>query len=271
MGLFFHAVTYAQCTSEKITFLAFGDSGMGNANQNRVASSMVDLCRQSSCDFVALLGDNIYPSGVDSSHDPQWKEKFELPYQDLRMPFYPTLGNHDYFGKIEAQWDYSKVNPKWRFPGRYYSFTECFADFFVIDAEQFDEDQALWLEESLAISRARWKVVVGHRPIFSHGGHGDSEKLKEKLLPVIKNKAHFYLSGHDHDLEYIKKDYRPEFIVSGAAAETRPVGKGKSTLFSASIEGFTHIELTPENSIVQFIDRDGRVLFKQFRNHKHLN
>jgi hypothetical protein len=85
---------------------------------------------------------------------------------------------------------------------------------------------------------------------------------------VIKEKAHFYLAGHDHDLEYIKKEYKPEFIVSGAAAETRPVGKGKSTLFSASIEGFTHIELTPDKSTVQFIDQDGRVLFNHSRNRK---
>jgi hypothetical protein len=266
--LLVHTSTFAQCTSEKIAFLAFGDAGMGNATQNRVASSMVNFCRQGTCDFVALLGDNIYPNGVDSPTDPQWKQKFELPYKEIEVPFYPTLGNHDYFGNIEAQWEYSKVNPKWKFPERYYTFTQCFADFFVIDAERFDEEQALWLEEALALSRARWKIVVGHRPIFSHGGHGDSEKLKENLLPVIKEKAHFYLSGHDHDLEYIKKEYKTEFIVSGAAAETRPVGKGKSTLFSASIEGFTHIELTPDKSIIQFIDQDSRVLFKHFRNRK---
>ncbi len=266
--LLVHTATFAQCTSEKIAFLAFGDAGMGNATQNRVASSMVNFCRQGTCDFVALLGDNIYPNGVDSPTDPQWKQKFELPYKEIEVPFYPTLCNHDYFGNIEAQWEYSKVNPKWKFPERYYTFTQCFADFFVIDAEQFDEEQAVWLEEALALSRARWKIVVGHRPIFSHGGHGDSEKLKENLLPVIKEKAHFYLSGHDHDLEYIKKEYKTEFIVSGAAAETRPVGKGKSTLFSASIEGFTHIELTPDKSIVQFIDQDSRVLFKHFRNRK---
>ncbi|NBX75765.1 MAG: metallophosphoesterase [Proteobacteria bacterium] len=265
------ALGFAQCTSDRTAFLAFGDSGMGNTVQYRVAESMVKFCRQANCDFVALLGDNIYPNGVDSSTDPQWKKKFELPYKDLEMRFYPTLGNHDYFGNIEAQWEYSKINPKWRFPGRYYTFTECLADFFVIDAERFDEEQAIWLEESLALSRAQWKIVVGHRPIFSHGGHGDSEKLKENLLPVIKNKAHFYVSGHDHNMEYLRKDYGPEFIVSGAAAETRPVGKGKSTLFSASIEGFTHIDLGPDSAIIRFVDQDGKILFEHFKRRQKLN
>jgi len=266
--LLWGALGQAVCTPERTAFLAFGDAGMGNSVQMQVASAMVDFCRRNPCHFVTLLGDNIYPNGVSSPTDSQWKDKFERPYQDLEINFYPTLGNHDYFGNVEAQWEYSKINHKWKFPGRYYSFKECTADFFVIDAEQFDEEQALWLEESLATSRAKWKVVVGHRPIFSHGGHGGSEKLKENLLPLIKNKVDFYLSGHDHDLEYLSKDYRPEFIISGAAAEARSVGKGKSTLFSASSEGFAHIDLMTNRVTVQFIDKNGDVLFKHSRNRK---
>lgn len=263
------ALLFGQCTAEKTAFLAFGDGGMGNPAQFQVARAMNHFCRDQQCDFVTLLGDNIYPNGVESAHDSEWKEKFEKPYRDLEINFYPTLGNHDYFGNIEAQWDYSKVNPKWKFPGRYYSFSECFIDFFVIDAERFDREQQDWLKESILVSQAAWKIVFGHRPIFSHGGHGDSKILKEKLLPILKDKVDFYLSGHDHDLEYLKKDYRPEFVVSGAAAESRTVGKGKSTLFSASTEGFVHVEVTPSQATVQFMDKNGDLLFKHSLKNKH--
>ncbi|MFM8268768.1 MAG: metallophosphoesterase, partial [Pseudomonadota bacterium] len=190
---FISGLGFAQCTSKKTAFLAFGDSGMGSSMQVQVADTMVNFCAENRCDFVTLLGDNIYPNGVKSAHDPQWKTKFEEPYQGLDINFYPTLGNHDYFGNVEAQFEYSQVNPKWKFPERFYSFSECFVEFFVIDAERFDQEQALWIQEAIALSKAKWKIVVGHRPVFSHGGHGDTEVLKEALLPLIKNKVDFYL------------------------------------------------------------------------------
>jgi len=252
---------FGQCQADKTSFLAFGDFGMGTPEQYQVAQSMVDFCKENRCDFATLLGDNIYPSGVQSAYDLDWKTKFEEPYKELQLDFYPTLGNHDYFGNIQAQLDYSKENPHWMFPARYYSFVECLAEFFVIDTENFDEEQILWLKENLATSRSHWKILIGHRPIFSHGGHGDSERLKKDLLPVIKNKVDFYLSGHDHDLEYMKKNYNPDFVVSGAAGETRPVGKGKSTLFSESSVGFAHLELSSRTALVRFIGKNGRVLF----------
>ncbi|MBL9107498.1 MAG: metallophosphoesterase [Myxococcales bacterium] len=49
-------------------------------------------------DFGILLGDNFYVSGVSGVSgvdDPQWQDKFELPYSDLTFPIYAVLGNHD--------------------------------------------------------------------------------------------------------------------------------------------------------------------------------
>ena len=78
-----------------VTFAAFGDSGKGNEGQKQVADAVVAKCKKDGCDFIMLLGDNIYNSGVDSVNDPQWQEKFEIPYKDLDVVFKPALGNHD--------------------------------------------------------------------------------------------------------------------------------------------------------------------------------
>ena len=75
--------------------MALGDAGKGNTAQRDVAIAMRDVCAAKGCDFALLLGDNIYDAGVDSVTDAQWQTKFELPYKDLNIPFYPTLGNHD--------------------------------------------------------------------------------------------------------------------------------------------------------------------------------
>lgn len=248
-----------------MAFIAFGDSGLGNADQKKVAKTISKFCQTEQCDFVALLGDNIYPSGVDSVDDPQWQTKFEKPYAQLNLKFFPTLGNHDYKGNPQAQVDYSEISDKWIFPARYYSFRRKFVEFFVIDSEVFDEEQETWLKEKIALSQARWKIVYGHKPVYSHGFHGDTPELKEKLLPLMRNKVDFYLSGHDHNMEYLNKGYKPDFVVSGAGSETRPVGKGKSTLFSASELGFGHLILDKEKAVFRFVDQKGENLFEKVK------
>ncbi len=59
---------------------------------------MAKKCATDGCDFVQLLGDNIYDSGVGSTSDALWQSNFELPYAELDLPFWVVLGNHDYGG-----------------------------------------------------------------------------------------------------------------------------------------------------------------------------
>ena len=75
-----------------------GDTGKGNTGQQDVANAVARKCAASGCDFVQLLGDNIYESGVTSVTDAQWQTKFEKPYMGISQPFYVVLGNHDYGG-----------------------------------------------------------------------------------------------------------------------------------------------------------------------------
>ena len=262
IGLFLCLATPSRAGEFKnFGFLAFGDSGFGNQNQKEVARAMGDFCKTNACDLVTLLGDNIYPDGVDSASDPQWEQKFEAPYQHLNFPFYPIFGNHDYHGNVKAQLEYSEINPKWKFPARYYSIEKEGTSFFMIDTEKFDEEQMKWLDEKVSQSSSRWKIVCGHRPIYSHGGHGNNASLKEKLLPIIKNRVDFYFSGHDHHLELIKKDFFPHFVISGAAADHRPVSPGKSTIYASAELGFTHVLVNEKEITIQFVSKNSKQIF----------
>ncbi len=126
----------------KVRFIAFGDAGRANTNQMAVGAAMAQLCKLKGCDFAIETGDNIYDGGVGSTTDPQWMTKFELPYADIKVPIYPTLGNHDNSQAIVApgepalgegssntrgnfQVDYTKqtgTSAKWTLPARYHSF-----------------------------------------------------------------------------------------------------------------------------------------------------
>src|SRR5262249_30345539 len=70
-------------------FLAFGDSGNGSNTQRAVAETMI----AAKPDLIIHLGDLIYPNG--SAED--FRRNFFDPYRELlaRVPFMPSLGNHD--------------------------------------------------------------------------------------------------------------------------------------------------------------------------------
>lgn len=61
------------------------------------------------------------------------------------------------------------------------------------------------LHNIMATYSVAWLVIAGHYPIYSMGGHGDTDELLKYLLPVIwKYKAHVYISGHDHISEHLR-------------------------------------------------------------------
>lgn len=239
-------------------FLFFGDAGTGSKEQFQVGKSMVDFCKTSKCDFVTLLGDNFYPSGVKHTKDPLWKSAFESPYADLNILFYAILGNHDYRGNIKAQLEYGKISNKWKMPNRYYSLSQGPVDFFFLDTNDFNSTQRDWLKKALSSSQNPWKIVCGHHPIYSYGGHGNSEELQKELLPLIEGKVDFYLAGHDHNKQVIKKNSSSiTYIVSGAGSQSDPLEKSRKAIHASSELGFAHFLISDDKAILTILNKKG--------------
>jgi hypothetical protein len=195
--------------AQPVKFVAMGDTGKGNADQRRVAVAIRDLCAAKGCDFVLLLGDNIYDAGVTSTTDPQWQSKFEQPYSDIDLPFYAVLGNHDNggqlivdapgignefeLGKIEV--DYTQVSTKWTMPATHYTFTWGDVGFIALDTNAIlwedttYGDQAAWIPTATAaVAGKRWVFTAGHHPYRSNGSHGnagdyDAPELAGMIIP----------------------------------------------------------------------------------------
>lgn len=69
-----------------------------------------------------------------------------------------------------------------------------------------DDPQLTWVKNTLAASKADWKIVQGHFPVHSctRGEHGDTPKLVKQLQPILEaGKADMYFNGHDHILQHI--------------------------------------------------------------------
>ncbi|MBA2543980.1 MAG: metallophosphoesterase [Deltaproteobacteria bacterium] len=180
---------------KRVKFIAMGDTGKGNTSQRQVAVAIRDLCAARGCDFVLLLGDNIYDAGVDSVTDSQWQTKFEEPYHDIDLPFYVALGNHDNGGRLiidapgignefdkgQIEVDYTAVSTKWTMPSSHYTFSFAHVGIVVLDTnallwENVDYgDQTQWMPQAMMeVSGKDWVLFAGHHPYRSNGSHGNA-------------------------------------------------------------------------------------------------
>jgi acid phosphatase len=270
----------------KLPFLIFGDWGRrGQRDQLDVAAQMGIAGAALHVPFVVSLGDNFYDYGVVSTDDPQWKESFENVYvaPSLQVPWNVILGNHDYRGNCQAQIDYSSRSSRWRMPARYFSRTEsipggksilmvytdtspflsAYAKDELMGANVRSQDtasQLKWIDRTLAESRADWKIVLGHHPIYSGGEHGDTPELIESLLPLLKRHGvHVYFNGHDHDLQH-QEAGGIHFFCVGAGSTVRPIKSQKLSLFSKSTPGFAVVSVGAESMDVRLTSATGEVL-----------
>jgi acid phosphatase len=221
-----------------------------------------------------MTGDNFYRKGVASVDDVQWKTMFEDRYATpaLAVPFYAVLGNHDRSGNEEAQVEYSAHSTRWRMPADHYGFRRDLdagehADFFVLDTDplahgRFGSGKEIdWLEELLRASTARWKIVVGHHTVRSHGAHGDTPKLVQHLEPLfVRYGVDLYVCGHDHDQQLIDA-HGCLYLVSGAGSGPRDTSYGDGSLFASADPGFAWIGMTAEELWIEIVSADHGELF----------
>ena len=259
------AVFAVKADDKPIRVLAFGDFGTGSPNQKKAAAAMLSYHKKSAFDFAVTLGDNFYSLGMESPTDPRWKTWWDDLYNPLGIKFYATMGNHDwgYADSPAAEILYARTSPSWRMPAPYYTFTAGPVQFFALDTNEISEAQLIWLKEELDKSRARWKLVYGHHPIYSAGQHADNPVLVNRLLPILKGRAEVYLAGHDHDMQHLKPEGNLHFFVSGGGgANIRVIKPDERSLFAKSSFGFSVLSATASELKVTFISSDSERLYE---------
>jgi tartrate-resistant acid phosphatase type 5 len=270
-----------------LNFLIFGDWGrQGEQDQVEVAEQMAKAAQDIGAKFVISVGDNFYENGVTSVNDPHWRASFEDVYHQapLQVPWHVILGNHDYHGNCEAQMAYHATNPRWNMPARYYQQSHLLdggitADFFYLDttpmlkghhteskahkeaATQDVRQQLDWFKAALAASKAPWKIVIGHHPIYSGGLHGDTPELIRDILPLLhENGVQAYFNGHDHDLQHLTAG-EVNLFDTGAGSQFRPTKKTGHTQWAKACSGFTTVQLLNDRMNVRMIDNNGAMIY----------
>lgn len=281
-----------------IAFLAIGDFGRHGAfTQKEVARDMGTVAEILDLNFTVSVGDNFYPTGVQSTQDYQWISSFESIYTHhlLHEPWFVALGNHDYEGNVQAQIDYSNVSRRWEMPNRYFERlieidNDQYLQLLVIDTnpmvskylkepekylginDQSTQEQLKWIEDKLSTTNPKivWRIVVGHHPLYSGGKRKTAKETQEiqHLLESVfeKHKVDAYICGHEHDLQIIKRNNKPftQFL-SGAGSELRESGRTEGTLFADAVPGFMAFTLTNKvltAYVIQSQKNDFKVIYK---------
>lgn len=187
---------YAE-SGETLHFVAFGDMGSGAPAQREIADRLLSLYQENPYPLVLMLGDIIYPAGDVDRAGKRLITDYYGPLMERGVSFLGVLGNHD---TLHHHGD--RMVSFLKMPGKYYHRPIGLVDFFALDTNDFDERQAKWLKDGLAQSKAPWRIVFGHHPIWSSGEHGNNAHLLKILAPVLEaGGADLYLAGHDHDYE----------------------------------------------------------------------
>lgn len=279
-----------------LNFIVMGDWGrFGEDHQIPVAKQMGITAKEINRDFIISTGDNFYPVGVASEHDPQWKSSYEDIYTDfsLHWNWYPVLGNHDYAGNPDAQVAYSKISRRWNMPSRYYSETFningdpnqqvliAFIDTNPLIPEfykskqygknvisQDSTAQKKWLIKTLttAPKTVKWKLVIGHHPLYTatlkRRESYDTKAVRKSLKPLFdKYEVDAYIAGHDHDLQHLLPEGKTNYFVSGSASESTAIDTLPISKLASSEYGFMVFSVLADALHVQAINEKGEVLY----------
>jgi len=256
-------VFHVPTKSSSIRVVMMGDFGTRGEDQHRVAAAMVEENKKKPFDFGITLGDNFYVN-LANTDDPNWNLAFEDLYGPMNITFYPCFGNHDWGGEYPAiELAYSAKNRHWDFPAPYYTYAAGPVQFFVLNV-QFEgpwpvvpASELRWLQTQLDASKAKWKVVYGHVPIYTTDiGFPD---LITKLLPVLKGRADVYISGHIHNLEQHKPVQGVNLFVIGASGRGEvPVHADPETIWAKEAYGFGVLEADDHTLTIHILGEDDK-------------
>lgn len=181
-------------------------------------------------DFVAHLGDVIYPKGQHAHYMSGFFRPFAAVLREA--PVYALLGNHDVMdaGGRQLLANLRTREALARDGGRNFSIVRGPVRLVLIDCNAVNSERRYapghpthdFLAAELAAASEPWLVVASHYPMRSASRQRDRADLLLGLLPqLVEHGVGLYLSGHDHCYQRFGESGgdEPVLVVSGGGGK----------------------------------------------------
>jgi len=169
-------------------FIAYADS----RSAPKIHRALAKRFLSASPDFILHAGDLV----MDGKDYGLWSKQFFDPLADVidGVPLFPVPGNHEE--------DLTNYLAYFHMPGaeRWYSFDAGPVHVLALDYH-YDkplEEQFKFARQDLLNSRAPWKIVFLHYPMFNYGHHNSAWGHQAYLPLFHEAKVDLVLSGHSH-------------------------------------------------------------------------
>lgn len=285
-------VHFPEFDNNSLNFIVANDLGRnGYYEQKSIAELMAAYSEKNDIQFIAAAGDIHHFMGITSVKDPLWMTNYELIYShpELMIDWFAVCGNHEYRGNTQAVLDYTNISRRWNAPAKYYTrvfdagdSTKCRLVFIdttpLIDKYRKDpgqypdacnqnmQRQLEWIDSVLVNSTEKWKIVIGHHPVYAETKKEESERsdMQTRLAPILeRGGADVYFCGHIHNFQHIKPiDSKIEYVVNSSGSLSRKVNPTEDTKFCSDKAGFTICSVTDGTLYFVFIDGQGNILYK---------
>lgn len=236
-----------------------GDFGVGGRKERATGLAMKRFEQRYPAQLLVTLGDNDYTDDP-ASFRRYWRASFGW-LRSAGVSVAGTLGNHD----VEVQggrYEFSALG----MPRAYYTRRVGKVQLFLLNSNSLGTTQTRWLRRALAASTARWKIAVFHHPPYTCGGHGGSESVEERWVPLFERYGvQLVLSGHDHNYQRFARRRGVVYVVHGGggaplyALRACPSDYPRR-VFARSVRGFLSVVAARGRLRVSAITLSGRVL-----------
>ena len=263
-------------SNESDIYCFVGDAGEVNQTQAMVVEALAN----SDCSMVWHLGD-ITQLGVQSINDPELQDSFLTPFKpflETEIPFYLTVGNHDYKGDPTVYLEVAKDYPSIHHPSNFYTKQFGKLCFFALDTTIFDKlyyfykrgSQIRWLAEEVERMKdqCEFSIAVAHHPLFSSG---DRDRANPQLAIFLENYVFgtfdIYITGHNHVLadEGDHKKTLQLISATGALPGGSPleIDKGK---FNIETPGYLRMTIDGNTARYEFVSaEDNEILWSNIK------
>jgi predicted phosphodiesterase len=189
---------------QKVRFIAYGDTRTNPKTHEAVGARF----KRHSPDFILHTGDLV---AAGKRYD-LWSKEFFGPLANVidEVPVLPTIGNHEEDGSNYLHYVHLPGNELW------YSYDVGPLHVLAIDYRHDKEthEQFEFAKADLLASKAPWKIVTLHHPVFNIGGHGTGWGHASYLPLFHEAKVDLVLVGHSH----IYERFRPIATQNGVEA-----------------------------------------------------